>query len=56
MDIIYKVLVTALDEMKVKAVAAIEIVTRQLLENTCRKTEHSFDILRGKKGEHVEIV
>jgi hypothetical protein len=36
--------------------AAIETVTPQMLENTCREIEYRFDILRAKKGAHVEVV
>jgi hypothetical protein len=37
-------------------VAAIEAVTPQMLKNTWREIEYRLDILRGKKGAHVEVV
>jgi transposase-like protein len=37
------------------AVAAIETVTPQMLENTCREIECRLDILRATKGAHVEV-
>jgi DNA-binding transcriptional MerR regulator len=37
-------------------VAAIETVTPQMLENTCRETEYRLDILKSMKGAHVEGV
>jgi hypothetical protein len=36
--------------------AAIETVTPQMLENTCREIEYRLDILRATKGAHVEVV
>jgi transposase-like protein len=36
--------------------AAIETVTQQMLENTCREIEYRLDILRAMKGAHVEVV
>jgi hypothetical protein len=38
------------------AVAAIETVTLQKLENTWRETEYRLDILRAMKDAHVEVV
>jgi hypothetical protein len=35
-DIVYKIPVTSLDELKLRFVAAIETVTPQMLENTWR--------------------
>jgi hypothetical protein len=36
--------------------AAIETVTPQMLENTCREIEYRLDILRAMNGAHVEVV
>jgi hypothetical protein len=44
--------VTSLDELKPIIVAAIE----NYAKNTWRETEHRLDILRAKKGAHVEVV
>jgi hypothetical protein len=38
-DIVYKTPVTSLDELKLRIVAAIETVTPQMLENSCREIE-----------------
>jgi hypothetical protein len=54
--IVYKTLVTSLNEMMLRIVAAIETVTPQMLENTWRETEYRLDILRATKGAHVEVV
>jgi hypothetical protein len=54
--IVYKTLVTSLDERKLKIVAAIETVTPQMLENTWKEIEYRLGILRAKKGTHVEVV
>jgi hypothetical protein len=48
--------VTSLDELKLRIVAAIETVTQQMLENTCREIEYRLDILRAMKCAHVEVV
>jgi hypothetical protein len=48
--------VISLDELKLRIVAAIETVTPQMLENTCRKIEYRLDILHATKGTHVEVV
>jgi hypothetical protein len=37
-------------------VAAIKTVRPQMLENTWREIEYRLDILRAKKGPHVEVV
>jgi hypothetical protein len=44
--------------LKLRIFAAIERATPQMLENTWREIEHRLDIqvLRAKKGEHVEVV
>jgi hypothetical protein len=55
-DIIYKILVTSLDELKLRIVAAIERVTPLILKNTCREFEYRLDILRAMKGAYVEVV
>jgi hypothetical protein len=55
-DTVYKTPVTSLDEVKLRIVAAIETVTPQMLENTWREIEYRLDILRAKKGAHVEVV
>jgi hypothetical protein len=55
-DTVYKTPVTSLDELKLRIVAAIETVTPQMLENTCRETEYRLDILRATKGAHIEVV
>jgi hypothetical protein len=55
-DIVYKASVTFLDELKLRIVAAIEIVTPQMLENTWREIDYLLDILRATKGAHVEVV
>jgi hypothetical protein len=38
------------------ALAAIETVTPQMLENTWREIEYRLDILRAMKDAHVEVV
>jgi hypothetical protein len=48
--------VTSLDELKLRIVAAIETVTPQMLEKTCREIEYRLDILRATKGAHAEVV
>jgi hypothetical protein len=48
--------VTSLDELKLRIVAAIEIVTPQMPENTWREIEYRLDILHAAKGEHNEVV
>jgi hypothetical protein len=48
--------VTSLGELKLRIVAAIETVTPQMLENSCREIEYRLDILRATKGAHVEVV
>jgi hypothetical protein len=55
-DIVYKIPVISLDELKLRIVAAIETVTPQMLENTWREIEYCLDILRAMKGAHVEVV
>jgi hypothetical protein len=55
-DSVYKTPGTSLDELKLRIVAAIETVTPQMLENTWREIEYRLDILRSKKGAHVEVV
>jgi hypothetical protein len=47
--------VTFLNEQKLRIVAAIERDT-QMLENTWREMEYRLDIIRTKKGAHVEVV
>jgi hypothetical protein len=54
-DIVYRTPVTSLDELKLRIVAAIETVTLQMLENSCREIEYRLDILRAKKGAHIEV-
>jgi hypothetical protein len=54
-DIIYKIPVTSLVELKLRIVAVIKRVTPQMLENSWRKTEYRLDILRVKEGAHVEV-
>jgi hypothetical protein len=53
-DIVYKTPVISLDEIKLTIVTAIE--TPQMLENTRREMQYRLDILRAKKGAHVEVV
>jgi hypothetical protein len=53
-DIVYKTLVTSLDELKLRTVTVIEKVAPQMLENTWRETEYRFDILCAMKGTHAE--
>jgi hypothetical protein len=48
--------VTSLGELKLRIVAAIETVPPQMLENIWREIEYGLDILRAKKGAHVEVV
>jgi hypothetical protein len=48
--------VTSLHELKLRIVAAIGIVTPQMLENTCREIEYRLDILHATKGVHVEVI
>jgi hypothetical protein len=55
-DIVYKNLMTSLDELKLRIVAAIETVTLQMLENTWRETEYRLDILHERKCENVEVI
>jgi hypothetical protein len=55
-DIVYKTPVTCLDELKLRIVAAIEIVAPQMLENTWREIEYNLDILHATKGANVEVV
>jgi hypothetical protein len=55
-DIVYKIPVTSLDELKLRIVAAIETVTPQMLENTWREIEYHLDILCAMKGAHIEVV
>jgi hypothetical protein len=55
-DIIYTTLVTSLDDVKLRTVAAIETVAPQMLENTWREIEYRFDILRAMRGAHVKVV
>jgi hypothetical protein len=45
-DIVLKVPVTSIDELKLRIVAMIETVTPQMLENTWREIEYRLDILR----------
>jgi hypothetical protein len=45
-DIVYKIPVTSLDELKLRLVAVIKTVTPQLLENTWTETEYRLDILQ----------
>jgi hypothetical protein len=54
-DIVYKTRVLSLDELKLRIVAATETVTPKML-NTLRETGYRLDILRGRKGAHVEVV
>jgi hypothetical protein len=42
--------------LKLRIVAAFGTVTPQMLENTWREIEYGSDILRVKKGAHVEVV
>jgi hypothetical protein len=56
-DIVYKALVTPLDEQKLRIVVAIETVTSlQMLENTWRETEYRLDTLRAAKEALIEAV
>jgi hypothetical protein len=55
-DIVYNTPVTSLDELKLRIVAAIEMVTPQMLENTWRETEYHLHILHVTKGAHAEVV
>jgi hypothetical protein len=55
-DIVYKTLVTCLDELKLRIVVAVEAVTPQMLENPWREIKHRLGILRVVKGAHVEAV
>jgi hypothetical protein len=48
--------VTSLDELKLRIIAAIEIFTPQMLENTWRETEYRLGILRAMKVARVEVV
>jgi hypothetical protein len=48
--------VTSLYELKFRIVAAIGTVTPQMMENSWREIEYGLDILRAKKGAHVEVV
>jgi hypothetical protein len=43
-DIVYQTPVTSFDELKLRIVAVIETVTRQMLENTWREIEYRLDI------------
>jgi hypothetical protein len=45
-DIVYNALVTFLDELNLRIVAAIETVTQQMLKNTWRQIEYLLDIYR----------
>jgi hypothetical protein len=51
-----KDILSNVDELKLRIVAAIETVTPQTLENTWREIEYRLDILRATKGAHVEVV
>jgi hypothetical protein len=44
-NIVYKTLVTSLNELKLRIVAAIETVTPKMLENTWKEREYPLDIL-----------
>jgi hypothetical protein len=55
-DIVYKTPVTSLDELKLRIFAAVETITRQMLENPRKEIEYRLDILRATKGAHVEVV
>jgi hypothetical protein len=55
-DIVYRIPVPFLDELKLRIAHAFERVTPQMLENTWRKTEYYLDILRDKNGASVEVV
>jgi hypothetical protein len=55
-DITYKTPLTSLDELKLQIIAAIETVTPQMLENTLKEIEYRLNILRAKKGAHVEVL
>jgi hypothetical protein len=54
-DIVYKIPVTSLDELKLRIVAAIETVTPQMLENTWKEIEYRLDILRAMKGSMLKL-
>jgi hypothetical protein len=47
---------TSLDELELRIVDSIETATPQMLENTWREIEYSFDILHVTKGAHFEVV
>jgi hypothetical protein len=55
-DIVYKTTLTSLNELKLRIVVAIERVTPQILKYSWREIEYRLDILRAKKGAHVEVV
>jgi hypothetical protein len=55
-EIFTKNLVTSLEELELRIVAAIETVTPQMLKSTWREIKYRLDILRATKGAHVEIV
>jgi hypothetical protein len=46
---------TSLDERKLRIVAAIEIVTPQILESIWREVEYRQNILYSLKGALVEV-
>jgi hypothetical protein len=52
---IVRALDRALDEMKLRIVAAIETVTQQMLENTWRENEYRLAISRATRDAHVEF-
>jgi hypothetical protein len=46
---------TSLDELKLRIVAAIETVTRQMLDNTRKEIEYRSDILRATKSALLKL-
>jgi hypothetical protein len=54
-DVVYKALVTSLDELKPRIVAAIETVIPQILKNTSREIEYRLDMLRVMKDVRVVV-
>jgi hypothetical protein len=55
-DIVCKIPVTSLDELKLRIVVAIETVKPQMLEKVWKETEHRLDILLATEGAHFEIL
>ena len=54
-DIVYKIVVADLEDLRRRIVAACTTVAPEMLRNTWQELEYRLDIRRATRGAHTEV-